>query len=60
MTALGMPALYLRIADFKFTHNFMICNRLPGMEIIFGIEVQKKFSISYAWESEKKDALNLP
>ena len=27
MTALGMMALQLRIADFKFPHNFIICNR---------------------------------
>ena len=53
MTALGMTALHLRIADFKFTHNFVICDRLPDTEIIFGIDVQKKFSISYAWDKEK-------
>ena len=35
MTALGMTALNFRIADFKFTHNFVICNRLPDTEIIF-------------------------
>ena len=46
MTALGMTALHLRITDFKFTHNFVICNRLPNTELIFGIDVQKKFSIS--------------
>ena len=27
MTALGMRALHLRIADFKFTHNFVICDK---------------------------------
>ena len=27
MMALGMTALHLRIADFKFTHNFIICDR---------------------------------
>ena len=53
MTALGMTALHLRIIDFKFTHNFIICDKLPDMEIIFGIDIQKKFSISYAWDSEK-------
>ena len=53
MTALGMTALHLRIADFKFNHNFVICNRLPDTELIFGIDVQKKFSISYAWDKEK-------
>ena len=28
MTALGMTVLHSRIAEFKFTHNFVICNRL--------------------------------
>ena len=34
MTALGMTALHQRIAEFIFTHNFIICNRLPDTEII--------------------------
>ena len=54
MTALGMIALHLRIADFKFTHNFIICDRLPDTEIIFGIDDQQKFSISYVWDKDKK------
>ena len=41
MSALGMTALHLRIAEFKFTHNFIICNWLPDMELIFGIDIQK-------------------
>ena len=53
MTALGMTVLHLRIADFKFAHNFIICDRLPDTEIIFGIDVQKKSSISYAWDKVK-------
>ena len=53
MTALGMTGLHLRIADFKFIHNFIICDRLPDTEIIFGIDVQKKFSLSYTWDKEK-------
>ena len=53
VTALGMTALHLRIADFRSTHNFIICNRLPDTEVIFGIDVQKKFSLSYAWGKEK-------
>ena len=53
MTALGMTTLHLRIADFKFTHSFIICNRLSHTEVIFGIDVQKKFSLSYAWDKEK-------
>ena len=50
---LGMTALHLRIADFKFTHNFIVSDRLPDAEIIFGIHFQKKFSLSYAWDKEK-------
>ena len=53
MTALGMTALHLRIAEFKFTNNFLICNRLLDTEIIFGIDIYKKFSISYTWDKAK-------
>ena len=53
MIALGMTALHLRIAEFKFTHNFIICDSLPDTEIIFGIDVQEKFSPSYTWDKEK-------
>ena len=53
MTALGMTALHLRIVEFKFTHNFIICDRLPDAELIFGIDTQKKFSISYIWIKKK-------
>ena len=52
ITAVGMTALHLRIADFKFTHNFIICYRLPDTEIILAIDVQKKVSLSYAWDKE--------
>ena len=45
MTALGMTALHLQIVEFKLTHNFVICARLPNTEIIFDIDIQKKFSL---------------
>ena len=54
MTTLGSTALHLRIADFKFTHNFIICNQLPNMELIFGINIQKKFPLSYTWDKDKQ------
>ena len=53
MTVLGMTALHLRIAEFKFAHNFVICDRLPDTEIIFGIDIQKKFSLLYTLDKEK-------
>ena len=53
MKALGSTALHLWIAEFKFTHNFIICDQLPETELIFGINIQKKFSLSYAWDKDK-------
>ena len=51
--ALGSTALHLWIAKFKFTHNFIICDQLPETELIFSINIQKKFSLSYAWDKDK-------
>ena len=53
MMALGRTALHLRIVDFKFTYDFIICNRLLNTEIIFGIDVSKKNSLSHALDKEK-------
>ena len=54
MTTLGSTALHLHIADFKFTYNFIIFNQLPDTELIFGIDIQKKFSLSYAWDKDQQ------
>ena len=53
MSAIGTTALHLRIAEFKFMHNFIICDQLPETELIFGINIQRKFSPSYAWDKER-------
>ena len=45
MSPLRAIALHLRIAEFKFTHNFIICNQLPETELIFGINIPKKILI---------------
>ena len=42
MTALGMTALHLWIVEFKFTHNFVICDRLPDTEIILAYRHPKE------------------
>ena len=42
MIELGITALHLRIGDFKFTYNFITCDRLTDTEIIFGIDIQKQ------------------
>ena len=53
MSAIGTTALHLMIAEFKFTHNFIICDQLPETELILGIDIQRKFSLSYAWDKER-------
>ena len=53
MLALGTMALHLRITEFKFTHNFIICDQLLETEPIFGIEIQRTFSLSYMWDKER-------
>ena len=53
MSAIGTTALHPRIAEFKFMHNFIICDRLPKTELIFGIDIQRKFSLSYTWDKER-------
>ena len=37
MSAIGMRALHLRIAEFKFTHNVIICDQLPETELILAL-----------------------
>ena len=53
MTALGITTFQLCIADFKFSHNFILCDRLPNTEILYGIDVQRIFALSYAWDQER-------
>ena len=53
MSAIGATALHLRIGEFKFTHNFIICDQLPETELIFGINIQRKFSLSDGWDKER-------
>ena len=40
MSAVGTTALHLRITEFKFTYNFIICDQLPETELILGIDMQ--------------------
>ena len=53
MSALGTTALHLRITEFNFTHNFIICDQLPETELISGINIQRKFTLFYAWDKER-------
>ena len=52
MSAIGTTALHLRITELKFTHNLIICDQLPEKELILGIGMQRKFSLSYMWNKQ--------
>ena len=53
MTASWITTLQLQTANYKFPHNFIICDKLPNTQILFGIKVQKKFALSYTWDLER-------
>ena len=42
MSAIGATALHLRIAEFKFTHNFIICDQLARNRTHFWHQYSKK------------------
>ena len=53
MSSLGKVTLHLHIANFKFSHTFIICDKVPDTNILFGIDIQKKYSLSYSWDLDK-------
>ena len=53
MSSLGKATLHLCIANFKFPHTFVICDKLPDTDILFGIDIQKRYSLSYSWDVDK-------
>ena len=55
MSSLGKVTLqHLHIANFKFSHTFFICDKLPETDILFGIDIQKRYSLSYHWDLDKQ------
>ena len=54
MLPLSKATLHLCIADFKFSHTFMMCDKLPETDILFGIDILKRYSLSYCWGSDKQ------
>ena len=61
MTILGSTALHShncqcpeQLCVQHLSHNFIICNQLPDTELIFCIDIQKKFSLSYAWDKDQQ------
>ena len=54
MSSLDKATLHLCIANFKIFHTFIICNKLPETDISFGIDIQKRYSLSYSWDLDKQ------
>ena len=53
MSSRGKATLYLQTADFKFSHAFVICDCLHEADFLFGIDLQKWYSLSYCWDSDR-------
>ena len=43
----GKTTLHLCIANFKFSYTFVICDNLPDVHNLFGIDIPKRYSLSY-------------
>ena len=54
MSSLGKATVHLCIASFKFSHTFIIYDKLPDTDILFGIDIQKRYSLSYSWDADKQ------
>ena len=54
MSSLGKATLLLHIANFRFPQTFIICDKLPDTDILFGIDIQKRYSISYSCDADKQ------
>ena len=54
MSFLGKTILYPCIASFKFSYTFIICDKLPDTNSLFGIVIQKRYSLSYSWDADKQ------
>ena len=54
MSLLGKATLHLCISNCKFSHTFVISDKLPDTDILFGIDILKRYSLSYSWDEDKQ------
>ena len=54
MSSLDKATLHLHITSFRFSHTFIICDKLMDTDILFGIDIQKRYPPSYSWDSDKQ------
>ena len=53
-SSLGKTTLHLCIANVKLSNAFIIYDKLPDTDILFGIDIQKRYSLSYGWDADKQ------
>ena len=53
MTALGSTALHIWLAEFKFTHNFIICDQLSETELFWHQYTEEVFIILCLGQGQK-------
>ena len=46
-------SLLPQIANFKFSHTFIICDSLLETDFLLGINLQKWYSLSYCWDLDR-------
>ena len=54
ISSLGKTTLHLCIASFKFSHTFIICYKVPDTDILFDLDTQKRYSLSYSLDADKQ------
>ena len=53
MSFMEKATLHLQIANFKFSHTFIICDRLLETDFLFGINLQKQYSLLYCSDLDR-------
>ena len=54
MPPLGKATFHLHIAYFNFSCTFIISDKLPETDILFCMDIQKRYSLLYCWDSGKQ------
>ena len=47
VSLMGKAVLHVCIADFEFLHTFITCDKLQEIDFLFGIDLQKRYLLSY-------------
>ena len=54
MSLRGKATFHLHSAGFTFSHTFIICGKLQETNFLFGINLQKRYSLSHCWDLDRQ------